>query len=157
MEVGMTLHDAMNPVERMRAIAEGKPFDRLPFMPLLGETASHLVGATISQYRHSARLMVDVEIATYSVCGQDGIGVGPGYQGLAEALGTKLIYPENNTPYVGEPVLKDWSAFDGLKPAEPKKAGKLPLYIEALKTLKETMGNEVPVLLCGGRTAFYAI
>lgn len=137
--------DEMNPIERMQAIAAGKPFDRIPFVPLLGETASHLIGTTVSKYRHSAQLMAEVEIVTYQMFGQDGVGAGPGYQGLAEALGTKLKYPENNTPYLEEPAIKDWGDLEHLEPADPKKAGRIPLYIETLKILKDKLGKEVPV------------
>lgn len=137
--------DEMTPLERAAAIAAGKPFDRIPFAPFLGETASHFIGTTMAQYRHSAELMVEVERVTYEMFGQDGVGAGPGYQALGEALGTKLIFPENNTPYVGEPAIKDWKDLDRLEPADPRTAGKLPLYLEALKALKDTMGKDVPV------------
>jgi uroporphyrinogen decarboxylase len=140
------LKDEMNPMERSQAIAAGKPFDRLPFKPILGETASHFIGTTISKYRHSAQLMTEVEIVTYRMLGQDGVGVGPGYQGLAEALGAKLKFPENDTPYLEEPAIKDWSDLEHLEPADPEKAGKIPLYLETLKILKDKLGKEVPVV-----------
>jgi uroporphyrinogen decarboxylase len=151
MEVGKMLKDEMNPIERRQAIAAGKPFDRIPFVLCLGETASHLIGTTISKYHHSAQLMAEAEIVAYRMFGQDGVGFGPGCQGLAEALGTKLEYPENHTSYVKEPAIKDWSDLEHLEPADPKKAGKMPLHIETLKILKDKLGKEVPVgtIICG--------
>lgn len=142
--------DEMTPMERAAALAAGQAVDRLPFSPILGETAAHLIGATIPQYRHSAQVMVDVELAVYDMFGQDGAGTGPGYPGLAEAMGTKLKYPENNIPFVIEPAIKDWNELSRLEPVDPYHSGKLPLYLEALKMLKDKMGKVIPVGSCIG-------
>lgn len=150
MEVDNMLKDEMNPIERMQAIAAGKPFDRIPFSTCLGETASQFIGTTISKYRHSAQLMAEAEIVAYQMFGHDGVGAGLAHPELAEALGAKLKFPENNTPYLEEPAIKDWSDLEHLEPADPKKAGRMPLYIETLKILKDKLGKEVPVGSCAG-------
>lgn len=137
--------DEMSPMERMQAIAEGRPIDRLPFSPLVGETMASVIGTTIPKYRHSAQVMVEVETAIYKMFGQDGVGVGPGYQAPAEALGTQLIFPENEIPHVGETAIKDWDDLDGMAPVDPKRSEKLSLYLTALENLKETLGDQVPV------------
>ncbi len=137
--------DEMTPKERMTAFATGKEIDRIPCSPFMGETACHLIGITVSQYRHSAKLMAEVEIVTSKMFGHDGAGVGPGFLALAEAMGTTLKYPEDNIPFVAEPFLKNWSDFDKLSPADPYKNGKLPMYLEALAMIKEKIGDDVPV------------
>lgn len=137
--------DEMTPLKRAEAISAGKPVDRLPFAPLLGDTASQIVNASVSKYHHSANVMTEVEFAVYQRFGQDGVGVGPGYSGLAEALGTKLSFPENDIPFVKEPALKDWSDLCGREPVNPKKAGRMPIFLEALQILKDRLGQEVPV------------
>lgn len=138
-------NDEMRPIERMQAFDTGQPLDRIPFVPLLGETAVPIIDKKISEYRHSAQLMVDVEIAVYEMLGQDGVGVGPGYQGLAEAMGTRLSYPENDIPFVIGPAIEDWAALDVMEPVDPRTTGKMPLYLEALKILKDKLGQDVPV------------
>jgi uroporphyrinogen decarboxylase len=145
MEKNHMLKDEMSPMQRMQAIAEGRPTDRLPFAPLVGETMAPLIGTTISKYRHSAQVMVEVETAIYEMFGQDGVGVGPGYQGPAEALGTQLIFPENEIPYVKEPAIKDWDDLEGMTPVDPKRSEKMSLYLTALDNLKEKLGAQVPV------------
>lgn len=150
MEDDCMKNDDMNPLERMQAIADGRPFDRIPFVPLLGDTAAHIIDTTVSEYHHSAKLMAEVEIAVYHRFGQDGVGVGPGYSGLAEALGTQLNFPENDIPFVKAPALKEWRELDGLEPANPKASGRLPLFLEALQILKDKLGRAVPVGSCIG-------
>lgn len=137
--------DEMTPLERMAAFAAGKPYDRIPCSSFSGETACHFIGTTVSKYRHSARLMAEVETVTYNMFGHDGAGVGPGFLALAEAMGTELKYPEDNIPFVVNPVLKNWDDFAKLEPADPHKDGKLPIYLEALARIKDAIGNEVPV------------
>ena len=144
------LKDEMNPIERMQAFAAGKPIDRIPFVLDFGETACYLTGATLPEYNHSAQVMAEVEIVTYQMFGQDGAGAGPGYKGLAEAIGTKLKQPENNISYVEVPAVKDWSDLEHLEPADPIKSGRLPLFLEALKILKDKLGEEVPIGSCIG-------
>lgn len=57
--------DEMKPIERAMAIAAGKPFDRVPFTPFLGDTGAYLIGATISKYHHLiANLTGPVSLAT---------------------------------------------------------------------------------------------
>ncbi|MDD3270253.1 MAG: uroporphyrinogen decarboxylase family protein, partial [Syntrophomonadaceae bacterium] len=100
--------DEMTPLERITAFATGKEYDRIPCSSFSGETACHLIGTTISQYRHSAKLMAEVEKVAYHKYGHDGAGVGPGFLALAESMGTVLKYPEDNIPFVAEPVLRNW-------------------------------------------------
>ena len=111
--------DDMSPIVRSQAIADGRPIDRIPFAPLLGDTAVHIIDTTVSKYHHSAKLMAEVEIAVYQRFGQDGVGAGPGFSGLAEALGTQLTFPENEIPFVKAPALKAWGELDG-REARPR-------------------------------------
>ncbi|MDD2621025.1 MAG: uroporphyrinogen decarboxylase family protein [Syntrophomonadaceae bacterium] len=137
--------DEMTPKERMSAFAAGRKIDRIPCSSFGGETACHLIGTTISQYRHSAKLMAEVEIAAYQKYHHDGAGVGPGFLALAEAMGSTLKYPEDNIPFIADPALKNWTDFDKLSPCDPHKDGKLPMYLEALSMIKDAIGEEVPV------------
>lgn len=142
--------DEMTSKERMTAFAAGKEIDRIPCSPLMGETLCSLVGATMPQYHQSAKLMAEVEIVAYRTFGHDGAGVGPGFKGLAEAMGTVLYCPEDNIPFVQEPVLKNWDDFDRLTPSDPHKDGRLPVYLEALAIMMEEIGNDVFVGSCVG-------
>lgn len=142
--------DEMTPNERMAAIKEKRPFDRIPFSPLMGETASHLIGTTVSKYYHSARLMAAVEMDVFQRFEPDGVGAGPGYQGLAEALGTELVFPDNDISFVGKPALENWGDLETMEPADPQRSGRLPIYLEALKILKDQLGMQAPVGSCIG-------
>ncbi|SPF36158.1 Uroporphyrinogen decarboxylase [Candidatus Desulfosporosinus infrequens] len=137
--------DQMTPKERMTAFVAGKEIDRIPCMPLIGDHACRLIGVSVARYSHSAKLMAEGQIAVFRLYRPDGAGVGPGLFGIAEAMGTKLEFPENGTPYVDEPVLKDWSDFSTLAPVDPYQDGRLPLFLETLQMINEQIGDQVGV------------
>ncbi len=137
--------DRMTPRQRMAAFATGREIDRLPCSPLIGEHACRLTGVTVSRYSHSAELMAEAQIAAFRAYRPDSIGFGPGLFGIAEAMGTRLAFPENGMPYVEDPALKDWADLDRLAPADPHRDGRLPLYLRALEIVREQIGSEAPV------------
>lgn len=137
--------DEMTPRERMTAFARGEQIDRLPCLPLISDHASRLIGETVSRCSHSARLMVEAQLAAFRRYRPDGLGIGPGLFGVPEAMGTRLKFPEDGMPYVEDPILKDYSDLGKLPPADPWKDGRLPLYLEALKILNDQIGSEVVV------------
>jgi uroporphyrinogen decarboxylase len=137
--------DRMTPKERMAAFAAGREIDRIPCSPMYGEHACRLIGVTVSEYSHSAELLAKAQIAAFRAYRPDSIGFGPGLFGIAEAMGTKLAFPEDGMPYVEEPVLQDWSGLDRLTPSDPYRDGRVPLYLRALESVREQIGNEVPL------------
>lgn len=137
--------DQMSPWERMAAFAAGQGLDRIPCMPLIGEHACRLIGASVSAYSHSAQLMAEAQIASYNTYHCDSAGLGPGLFGIAEAMGTTLTFPADGMPYVSDPILKNWSQLEQLEPVDPRRDGRLPLYLEALERINEAIGHEVGV------------
>lgn len=135
--------DEMTPKERMTAFAEGKEIDRIPVTAFIGEHSCRLAGVKVSDYHRSVDVMVEVEIKCFRKYRTDSSGVGPGLLGIPEAMGTKLSYPDYNSPYVEEPAIKDWSSFNLISKADPYKDGRLPLFLEALKKLEDEIGDEV--------------
>lgn len=139
------IKDQMKSKERMDAFFAGKAIDRLPIIPLLGEPAAKFIGVSIREYAHSTELLVKAETFCYKTFGCDGVGVGPSLHGIAEAMGTQLVYKEFISPFVGQPILKDAALLDQLVPVNPSRDGRLPIFLEALKILVETLGSEVGV------------
>lgn len=138
-------NEQMTPKERMLAFSSGGPIDRVPCTPFVGDHACRLIGHSYSECCHSAELMAEAQVAAFKAYRPDSIGVGPGLFGVAEAMGTRLEYPVDGLPYVSEPVLKDYADLDRLSPADPHRAGKLPLCLETLKLINGQIGDQVVV------------
>ena len=135
--------DEMTPRERMEAFSKGKQIDRTPCSPFLGEACAPLFGHSIKKYNHSIEAIVDVAVGSFEKFTPDSIGIGPGLQGIPEAMGSELKFPEYSTPYLSEPILKDYKAIEKLCPIDPYKDGRISYFLEALKITNEIIGHQV--------------
>jgi len=137
--------DAMSPKERIKAINEGKPYDRIPVNPSLGEHAALVLGISVSEYNRSATKMAEAQIAAYRLYGHDGVGVGPGSTAIAGAIGSRVIYPDDSTGYIADYPVKTAGDFERLILPDPYTSGQLAIYLEAAAILVREVGDEVPV------------
>ncbi len=127
------------------AFADGLPIDRLLCMPFVSDHSYRLMGGPIAKYYNSAQLMAEAQINAFRIYGHDSVGDGPGLFGIAEAMGTKLTYPEDGIPFVAEPILRDYAAIDMLPEINPRSPGRLLASIQSLEILEKAIGNEVSV------------
>lgn len=137
--------DRMSPKERMAAFAKGEKLDRIPCSPILSQNCAPLYGYSIREYNHSAKIMAEVFRGICQDFRPDGVSLGIGLQGLPEALGATLSFPEASAPRIEAPGITDYAALDDMEPADPYKSGRLPLFLEALDKLKHMVDDEVPV------------
>lgn len=139
------LKDGMTPLERKKALSEGREADRVPCVPFMGEFKCHLTGISIWDYWHDAYKMAEIEILTYNRYGYDRIVIGPNSRGITEALGGRFIYPEKGLPYADEPVLKDYRQLEIMEPADADKNRRIRDFIQAADMLSEAAGVIVPI------------
>ncbi|SDF24694.1 uroporphyrinogen decarboxylase family protein [Sporomusa acidovorans] len=137
--------DLMTPLQRLTAYSQGKPIDRLPCVPIVGNTAARVIGVKVSELPNSGKLLAQAQIAAYRRFGYDIIRIFTDLYGQAEAMGSVVYYPEDETAYLAKPALDDISQIDSLKPADPYKDGHLPIHLEAMKIAVDEVGNEVAV------------
>jgi uroporphyrinogen decarboxylase len=149
----------MTPLERVTAFMTGQPYDRIPCNPSLGDHASRIAGFTVAEYHNSAAKMAGAQIFAYQTYGHDFVGLGPGHAGVAEALGTRLAFPDDSTPFVKEFALRNSTELSGLTVPDPLKSGRFPLFLEALDILNGKLGHEVPIgfVIGGPMSAAYSL
>lgn len=135
----------MTPRERMDAFSKGEEIDRIICIPDMGVTMVPFIGVTARDYYHSAKLMADLEIALFRKLRQDSVGISTSLRGVAEAMDSKIGYPDYNISYLLEPVVKSVDQIESLKVVDPLKDGKLPILIEALKLTRDALIKEVDV------------
>ena len=141
----MRFKDEMTSKERMMAYFNNEDVDRPPFSLSLGEPAAKFINISSYDHYHNADRMVDVEEYCYNRFGQDGISIRAGLHGFAEAMGSKLYFPQYGLTLVEEPFLASNENHDKLSPADPHKDGRLPIFLEALEKLQERCGEVVGV------------
>jgi uroporphyrinogen decarboxylase len=150
----------MTPLERFAAYARGESIDRLPCVPIIGNTAARVIGVKVSQFRGNGQLIADAQIASYRRFGYDVIRVFTDLYTLAEAMGAQVHYPEDETAYLALPAISSVADISQLHPVDPHKDGNLPSHLEAMRRVIEAVGREVPVtgaVSCPFTTASFLI
>jgi len=64
---------------------------------------------------------------------------------MAEAMGAKVVFPDNNISYLLEPAAKSIDEIEKLRVVNPLKDGKLPILLKALRLTKDALIKEVDV------------
>ena len=137
--------DQMTPVERKKAIEEGRDFDRYPAVPFMSEFKCLFTGIGVWDFWHDPVKMAEAELRVFERFGQDRIVIGPNTRGIAEALGAEYVYPENGVPYAGRPKLSDYGMLEGMEPVDAKSNPRIRDFARAAELLMEAAGEIVPV------------
>ena len=137
--------DLMTPIERLAAYSRGQTIDRLPCVPIVGNTAARVIGARISDFKGDGKLVARAHIEAYKLFRYDIVRIFTDLYTQAEAMGAKVYYPVDETAYLEEPAITDIAEIDSLQPANPYKDGNLPHHLEAMKIALDEIGKEVSV------------
>ncbi|MDR1304150.1 MAG: uroporphyrinogen decarboxylase family protein [Verrucomicrobiales bacterium] len=135
----------LTPNERARRLAAGADADRLPCVPIVGNTAARVIGCRVRELRYDAALLANAQVAAYRAFGYDNIRIFTDLYPSAEAMGAKVYAPDDETAYLALPAIQEPGQIDTLRPADPQRDGILPLQLEALRRALDVVGDEVPV------------
>lgn len=138
-------HDKMTALERIKAYNKGEEIDRLPCVPIVGNTAARIIGVKVSDFRGNGKLLAKAQIESYKLFKYDSIRIFTDLYTQAEAMGAKVFYPYDETAYLEEPALKSINEIDKLEPLNPYKDGNIPHHLEAMKIALDNVGKEVSV------------
>lgn len=133
----------MTPLERATAIAQGREADRLPCNPNVANGAARIYGCKISQFNNDPKVLAEAQVASYKRFGYDGVRVFTDLFAWAEAMGSKVTTPEDLTVDLAAPAVSSISQIDSLRPADPRKDGRLPVLLKSMDYLRDAIGHEV--------------
>lgn len=139
------LKDEMTPKERIEAMISGKSFDRVPCNIFIGDHAATIIGAKVSDLNFYHDKFIEGQLAANEKYGIESTGISPGLAGIAEALGSKLTFPDHGAPYVSEYAIKDVLDLEKLSVPDPVKAGRFTFVLETTKRLVDKFAKEIPV------------
>lgn len=121
---------------------QGKPVDRLPWVPFVGAHGGALQGVDATAYLQSADHIVrglELAAAKYR---PDGLPVIFDLQIEAEILGCQLAWAKETPPSVASHPLDDDYDIAGL-PAFSVEKGRMPLALDAVRRIKASIGESV--------------
>jgi len=136
--------DELTSLERTILYGKGQAVDRIPCCLDGGETMSYLIGAGIDEYYFSSEIMCNVEEYIHEKFGSDGAGISTSLRGMAEAMGSEIKYTRNNVAQLRKPALK-LSEVDNAKLVDIDKDGRLLVILDAVRKVKERLGDKVSV------------
>lgn len=137
--------DYMTPVERKKAISEGRAYDRVPCVPFMGEFKCYLSGIRIWDFWHVPEKIAEAEIRAFNRYGYDRIVIGPNTRGIVEAMGGKVIYPEKRLPYTDRPMLTDYKMLNKMEPIDADTSERIQTFARAADLICTQAQEIVPV------------
>lgn len=129
-------------LERACRTLRGEPVDRVPVIPILHYGTARLVGASIREFGTNADVMVRSLLAGRRRYGYDGIQSSLSVAVEAEALGSETAQPEDAVPYVVRPRIQEPRDLLRLRVPDPRRDGRLPIFLEAMARLSREVGAE---------------
>lgn len=138
----------MTPKERMGAFLTGQPIDRVVTVPLILNHAARVAGMTVREHGRNGLKMGQAHVAAFRRYRQDMITIFTDTSVLAEAMGTKLYYPEDDAARVETPVVATPEDLDKVLDPDPWGDNGMRTYLEAIQHCVQEVGDEVFVGCC---------
>jgi len=136
-----------NRVMEVIDVFKGKnPGGIMPVAPIYHTAAAGHAGISLKDFANSADKMAETAIWSYRNLGLDGVQLTLGVGVEPEALGAKTVQPEKGLPSVTEHLLENLDNFKKLKAPDPRKDGRMPIFIDAVKKTQDAIGSECCVI-----------
>ncbi len=119
--------------------------DRVPVAPYMGNHGARVGGATVDAYCQSGQIMANAQIRAWDTYHQDVVVAQSDNYYIAEGFGTRVTHHPDGTPTFAAPALEDLRAVDSLPRLNPETDGRMPVYLDAIRRLKQHFGNTVAI------------
>lgn len=136
----------MTPRERMDLVLACKSADRIPFAPAIYEHKAFLLNKTPSEVGRNEDLIVQAVLKEYAFYRPDFLTVGLDvYNVEAEALGCRIKYYDDSpdVPGVARHLCDGIDEVRAIKPPDPERAGRMPIFLNAARRLHAELGREI--------------
>lgn len=144
----------MNSLERCMAVIHQKIPDRVPVIPQDAHVAATLAGVDHLDFARDPAKIAGAQLACCERFDFDGIIMGGDTVVLAEAVGVKVGYSKEECPRPVAGCLEDFSKIKALRPIDPWRDGRLPVWLEATRLMVEKAGKEKLIIARADQGAF---
>jgi uroporphyrinogen decarboxylase len=144
----------MNAKERCLKVLANEIPDRVPVMPQDSHVAAHLAGVDFVDYAFDVQKRADAIIAQRERFDFDGCVMGGDTACLAESVGVEVEFSKKEAPRALGGILKDYDMVKDLKLPDPKKDGRLPVWVETVREVSNRIGDEYFLVARADQGAF---
>ena len=138
----------MNSLERILAAASFQVPDRVPVIPQVFGHAARAAGVPLERYLTDGDLLAECQLAALATYGSDAVFALLDVNVETEALGSRLHYPKDGYPHVEGFVLDQAAALGSLRLPDPRRAGRMPVALQAARALRRKVGDRTLVAGC---------
>jgi len=139
------MKDLLTPRERFGLLVIDEPQDRVPVFPLVTVHAARVAGIPVREYYTDGAAMARSQLVAQETYGIDFISFFSEVGLVAEALGSRYDYPEDDLPLLARPKWTGLTQLDD-RIADPVRDGRLRVYLDAVTYAYEARGDTVPIL-----------
>ncbi len=134
----------MNGRERILAMLNGNPVDRLPYMPITMMFAADQIGKPYGEYATNYKVMVEGQLTTAERFDIDHVSSISDPAREAADLGADVGYYDNQPPAINESnaLLSEREKLFQLQIPDPLGGGRMHDRIQAIAELKKRVGND---------------
>jgi len=136
----------MDALERFRRTLAFQPTDRPPVVAQVFAHAAVLCGRTIEDYRSSAAVAAECQLAAQARYGYDAVFAVLDLTLEAEAIGGSVQVHAGCYPAIGRPPYQADADFHQLPIPDPRSAGRLPMQLEMTRRLRAGIGDDAVVV-----------
>ena len=137
---------SMNPLQRVHAILEGLPVDRIPNFDIFMTRAAHHIGATLSTYYLDHRVLCAANLAVLDQFHLDIVqAISDPYREAADT-GLTVEFPEDGLPVSRTPLIIEPSQLEEVRFPASAFGPRMTDRLEAIRALRQAVGDEVPVM-----------
>jgi uroporphyrinogen decarboxylase len=144
----MTQHHTAR--QLVRDAIEGRATPRAVAGPLAVHYCAGLAGVSLFDYTMKPRTMADCVLRYYEQFRPDAVWLSADTWVTAQAMGAAVAFPSGNQPMAGtgQPCVRSAADVDRIPPPNPATQGRFPAMLEALRYVREALGNEVFIVAC---------
>lgn len=137
---------SMNSYERFTRRMRGEAVDRPPNFNIMMTFAAHYIGQPLSCYYQDYRVLCEANLAVQQAFDLDIVQAISDPYREAYDLGLDVAFPEDGLPTSRAPLLAEPGDLRKLKPVRPEQGRRMSDRLEAIRTFREQVGGEVPIM-----------
>jgi len=125
--------------DRVRACMKRTHADRIPIGVIWGPFRARVLGCSLKDYWRDWRKLVEGTMKCYELCPTDTVSLSWDIHMEAEAVGSRLEFPDDGVPGVKRYLLSQKSVLGNLDPSQIPNNGRFPAYVEACRAIADSL------------------
>jgi uroporphyrinogen decarboxylase len=139
--------DRLTPRERFGLLVIDEPQDRIPVFPLITHHSAAVAGMRLRDYYTDGRKLAQSQLRAQELYGHDFISVFSEVGIVAEMLGSRFNYPDDELPRLAETLLHSVTEFERVTLPDMRTAGRARVYYDAIEYAYDAVGDRIPILV----------